>query len=921
MLKLDNITKVYKTSDTQVDALKGISIAFRKSEFVSILGPSGCGKTTLLNIIGGLDKYTSGDLFIEGKSTKNFTSHDWDVYRNHKIGFVFQSYNLIPHENILENVELSLTIGGISKQERERRAKEALDKVGLKGLYKKMPNQLSGGQCQRVAIARALVNQPSILLADEPTGALDSVTSLQIMDLIKEISKEKLVIMVTHNPDLAEKYSTRIVKLLDGNLVDDSNPYSLEEEKKEFEPAPIEANKSAAQADKAKMSLWTAFKLSVKNLWSKAKRTTLIIIASSIGIVGVSAVLSVSNGVKTYIGSIQDDMLSGNPVQISESSFDLAQITNSMSNDQKSKIVTDSIKNGKIDIDFMLETLVTAAKKMGSSTIQNTITKDYENFIDDMPSKYYAALQKYYGINPKFNIYTEQQIEGHEANEKYSISAITAICTSILKVIRDGEFKNYASMVDSYTNVLSQSISDEDYVMSQYDMVKGRFPKAENEMMLVLNHEDMVTEFVLTLLGYYSQTQFMNAVYHYTAETDPATGQKVYDPEYDDAKFQQDKTIDMDKILNKPYYYYPNNNVYVKNTNPLLATTRPFNYIYQPDSSWTNGMEMKVVGIISPKKSVKYGCLNSGLYYTPSFTQKYLNDNYDSEFTTFIRDYSDQHDGEAYPCAIVTNSGVTQVIGVAYSYNFSYKGEAHSDTALVGSSNSTDSLISIISSIGGGGSGIGLITSKIASKNVGGNKIPSTIRIYPKSFNDKYLVTDYLDIWNSKTDITLSNGQVITRASREDIKYTDNLQLIISLINGVIDIVTIALVAFISLSLVVSTVMIAIITYVSVMERIKEIGVIRSLGGRKRDVSNLFYAETFVIGLLSGLFGVIITYIIELVLNLTVGRMFNLGMISNLPIGWAGIIILISIALTAISGVVPASAAAKKDPVVALRTE
>ena len=358
MLRLVDIEKTYRSSGSEVHALKGISVSFRRSEFVSILGPSGCGKTTLLNVIGGLDHYDAGDLVILGRSTKDYSERDWDIYRNHRIGFIFQSYNLIPQENILQNVELALTIAGLEKEEREERARKALDRVGLEGLYKKHPNQLSGGQCQRVAIARALVNEPDILLADEPTGALDSVTSIQIMDLIREISKEKLVIMVTHNPDLAEKYSSRIISLKDGLIIGDTNPYSEAEEQAESIEAPNPA------LEKAKMSFWTAAKLSAKNLVAKLKRTVLTVIAASIGIVGTSAVLAVSQGVRGYIDSIQDDMLSGNPVYVARNSIDLSVLMNSMTDLQKREVVSSSIKDGKLDVDFMVEQLTSLSKSM-----------------------------------------------------------------------------------------------------------------------------------------------------------------------------------------------------------------------------------------------------------------------------------------------------------------------------------------------------------------------------------------------------------------------------------------------------------------------------------------------------------------------------------------------------------------------------
>ncbi|MDE7162345.1 MAG: ABC transporter ATP-binding protein, partial [Anaeroplasmataceae bacterium] len=465
MLRLENIIKDYKVADTYVHALKGIDLAFRSNEFVSILGPSGCGKTTMLNIIGGLDKYTSGDLFINGRSTKNFKDRDWDVYRNHRIGFIFQSYNLIPHQTILGNVELALTIAGLSKEERVARAKKAIDRVGLEGQYNKKPNQLSGGQCQRVAIARALVNEPEILLADEPTGALDTQTSVQIMDLIKEISKEKLVIMVTHNPDLAKQYSTRIVRLLDGQLISDSNPYSLEEERAEVSnvtevtqesdsETPTEVMPVQNKKEKAKMSFWTAFKLSLRNLFTKKARTALICVAGSIGIIGVSSVLAVSSGVQGYITSMQDDMLSGNPVQISETAYDLSAMMTGMST--MDKVNSLKIEDGKVNVNEVIKRLITQGQAMEKMQISNNITQDYIDYVYSIDAGYAAAISLEYGIDVTNNIYTDFQVDYYKPEDKKntSLSAIKNIYTSVL---RETDFSKYASYVTGLTNVFQQA--------------------------------------------------------------------------------------------------------------------------------------------------------------------------------------------------------------------------------------------------------------------------------------------------------------------------------------------------------------------------------------------------------------------------------------------------------------------------------
>lgn len=966
MLKLENIKKEYPMKDSSVLALKGLSINFRKNEFVSILGPSGCGKTTLLNILGGLDKYTAGDLIIDGRSTKNFNDHDWDIYRNHRIGFIFQAYNLIPHENILENVELSLTISGVSKKKRTKKAMTALDKVGLKGMYKKMPNQLSGGQCQRVAIARALVNEPEILLADEPTGALDSVTSVQIMELIKEISKEKLVIMVTHNPDLAYQYSTRIVKLLDGELIDDSNPYSAEDEEnerkeptltdlvnidpKEYSECTCFANKiiknsvyvkdeeeedkkKKKASEKTKMSWWTAFKLSTKNLWAKRKRTILTTIAASIGIIGVSAVLAVSSGVTGYIDGMQDEMLSGNPVQVAQTSFDLSSITSQMTTTQQSDVVKDAAKDGYINVDFMTERLINSAKDMGSSMIENDITQEYVDYVDNMPKEYYKDVVKKYGINVNYNIYTDDDIVGYDDNTFFSLNGITSIATSILeeKLATNG-YASYASVVKSYSTTFAQSLNNEEYLLSQYDVVEGKVAKEADEIMIVLSSDEEVTDFTLALLGYYSQKEFFNVIDKYNVDEN---GNSTYD----EALYNKSKEVAINALMDKEFYYYPNDTIYTKNEsynenaqtpemmlNPDVA--RPFFYNYKKDSSWTNGTKLKVVGIVKPKEGRQYSSLDSGFYYTPAFSEKYINDNINSELSTFINNYVSKANENnttgtsitGYTTTSITNNGQTMKSGIYYDYKYTADDTEKTATALLGSSSSMNSILSAL--MGSTGStGLSTSTATLTPRQVGGSNLPSTINFYPNSFDDKYLVTNYLDQWNKDVTLTI-NGKTVKYEDRVEIKYTDNLEVVISMINNVINIVTIALIAFTALSLVVSTVMIAIITYVSVIERIKEIGVIRALGGRKKDVSHLFNAETFIIGLSSGVFGIAITYLLQLILNLVIHSLFPaITAIASLPWTTALIVIGISILLTVIAGFIPSRSAAKKDPVVALRSE
>lgn len=931
MLKLDHITKVYQAKEMKVEALKGISLAFRKNEFVSILGPSGCGKTTTLNIIGGLDHATDGELMIGGVSTKKFTDHDWDVYRNHRIGFIFQSYNLIPQENILENVELALAISGLKKEERQRRAKEALDQVGLQGMYSKKPNELSGGQCQRVAIARALVNEPDILLADEPTGALDSVTSVQIMDLIKKISEKKLVIMVTHNPELAKKYSTRIINLLDGRVVGDSNPYPFEEEEKEYLVRPALTEEQIAK-EKAKMSWFTAFKLSAKNLWAKNKRTIMIVLASSIGIVGVSAVLAVSQGVTGYITGMQDDMLSGNPVTVAENSIDLSTLMQGATAGTQTQVVKDSWQDGKINVQFMIEQLIDMSTSLSSASIHNSITEDYVQFVRDMPKNYYKAMGEEYGIDVKNNLYTHTDIrlDGYSQEElkqqRYSISGILSVCATILENLEDGKFASYTSMIDQYANGIGQCLEEQDYVLSEYRVVAGRYATGENELMLVLNHRNELTDFNLTLLGYYSQDEFANAIYHYAGKEENVN-QELW---------KKQQTVSLDELTGKEYIYYPNDSLYSVDPDYDVSSyhLKQYDYAFIDDGTLKNGVPLKVVGILTPYDDVQYGCMNSGLYYTPAFAKRYLNDNGNSAMTTFIKQYQETNpNASGFTSSLINVNGTNIISGIGYDYHVQFSNGLEQEDldpkifhgyGLVGNQ---DALQGILASMAGGSSGsggTGLSVKKLAllsERDVGGNPVPGTIKIYPNSFNDKDDVTNYLDRWKGDEDITLSTGKVITAEERNNIKYTDNLALIISMVNNVVNIVTIALICFTALSLVVSTVMIGIITYVSVMERVKEIGVIRSLGGRKRDVSHLFNAETLIIGVASGVFGLLVTYLIELILNLAIGIQFGFYSIANLSWWTAMIVFIIAVLLTMIAGVLPARAAARQDPVVALRSE
>lgn len=932
MLRLDNIVKDYDVAGGKVHALKGVSLAFRSSEFVSVLGASGCGKTTLLNIIGGLDKYTSGDLVINGRSTRLFKDKDWDVYRNHRVGFVFQSYNLIPHQTVLGNVELALTIAGISKAERKKRAAAALEKVGLGDQLNKRPNQLSGGQCQRVAIARALVNDPEILLADEPTGALDSVTSIQIMDLMKEIAGERLVIMVTHNPELAEKYSTRIIKLQDGMVISDSNPYSAEEEENERaaretsdETSATEKadRQSAENTEKAKMGFGTAFALSARNLIAKRGRTIMVGIAGSIGIIGVAIVLAFSSGITGYIQSMQNDMLSGYPLYVAESSIDYTALLNMTMNmsqqDDKSWY-----KDNKIYVNSVTKTIT----ELAGTTTTNDITQEYIDYVNAMPKEYTEAVQFDYGIEFAHNVYTnfdydEEGATDSEGNpivsREMSITGIRSVYTSILEKIE--AYAAYTSLISSVP-ALSEIPDNKDYVLSQYDLVAGEYPDQTDEgaLILVLNADGEINDLTLAQLGYVSSKEFRNYAYKLAGEDEyyQEGYEDIGSKEYDYSEFVGEDA--------KTFTYYPNSMIFDKIEDGRYTYHPYSDELDAQDENASLARELKVSCVLKLKDDVLYGSLQNGMYYTKALTD-------------YVRGIELGEDTRSQIVTDAMNAETEDkyVTGVTYSYVYYYdekdenenvvhdvKGEANSvglgkSLTSLSSMDSTEVMLKIQEYImAGDTTGLGEYLMYLMSNatnravylsDLGGAAMPEMITFWIDNFDDKDLVTAYLDVWNETHD------------EAEQIQYTDTVGVLMTIVNTLIQMITVGLVAFTSVSLVVSTVMIGIITYVSVVERIKEIGVIRAMGGRKRDVKNLFTAETFIIGLLAGLIGIIVTYLLSIVANIIIGTITGVYTIAALPPWQALIMVALSVVLTLISGLLPASKAAKQDPVVALRTE
>lgn len=939
MLQLRNITKDYQVGDSKVAALKGISLSFRRNEFVSILGASGCGKTTLLNIIGGLDHYTSGDLIIEGISTKDYKDGDWDTYRNHRIGFVFQTYNLIPHQTVLANVELALTLSGVSPKERKARATEALNRVGLGSELNKRPNQLSGGQMQRVAIARALVNNPEILLADEPTGALDTNTSVQIMDLIKEIAGERLVIMVTHNPELAYKYSTRIVELKDGLVVSDSAPYSEEEEREEVlshraevqsqqAEAAQEAEEGAGEqksAGKAKrlrtkkhssMSLVTAFFLSGKNLLTKKARTLITAIAGSIGIISVCLVLALSAGFNNYISQTEEDMLSYYPVQVSETSIDLNSAMSSFMNGSMN-LELDKVED-KVYINSFLSQLAQGMTTTNDLTDGNKATIDgkemtYLEYLEAMPEELYNAIMYSYGVNISTNLFTDVEIgsgstsEGETTSMHMSLESLREYYTYLL-TYRADEFSNLTQFVRYFTDVVSVMPNTDfsaenygEYVQSQYDVIYGDFPEDENQVVLVVGDSNDVIDLTLVQLGFMTEEEFLDL---FISSEDGVS------------EDEEPASISFDDIVGKEYTLYYNDSVYVDEKYNLPVELTGYNYFYDGYSvasededpvTEEEGTTIEISGILRLKDGLTYGCLSSGLCITESLLQSYIQHNMQSAVVKTLQDAINS--GSPETIASTINSLVCELTF-----------ESMFETTQGGGSGSIarDKLTPKYNSTS--------VTASELVRELGGNDTPSGISVYAKDFTTKQEMLDYMSGWNSAVEAARTayfeeHGTYDGYDGPTEITYSDTVGTLMGMVNTILNAITYVLVAFTAISLVVSTVMIGVITYVSVVERTKEIGILRSIGARKRDIRHVFNAETFIIGLFAGLIGILVAYLLQGIINLILTPLTGISGLAALPIWQAIIMVCVSVALTLVSGLIPASAAAKKDPVIALRTE
>ncbi len=953
MLRLEGITKDYKVADADVHALKGVSLQFRRNEFVSILGPSGCGKTTLLNIIGGLDHYTSGDLVIKGVSTKNFKDSDWDAYRNHSIGFVFQSYNLIPHQSVLGNVELALTLSGVSVQERRERAKRALERVGLGKELNKKPNQLSGGQMQRVAIARALVNDPEILLADEPTGALDTETSVQIMELIKEIAGERLVIMVTHNPELAKKYSTRIVRLLDGNVVDDTDPFTETEEGGGGAFSTAEADTpdggafSTAEADtsdggadkkakkgkkkKTSMSFWTAFLLSGRNLLTKKGRTAVTSVAGSIGIISVCLVLALSNGFSAYITKTEEDMLSYYPLQVTETALDITAIMSGFASSNDMPPLKELEEGNEVYVNSFLTQI---AQGM---TVTNDINQEgYLDYVYGMDESWYYAIETDTGATLVDNLFTTVTT-GRSDDEtdpvKTQVMSLSELKQYFIDVLSEQEeqYAQLAYLVDYLGEVVNvmPGTSDFDerrgayseYVLSQYDILNegGYFPKEENEAVLVVGGNNDLTDLLLAQLGYIDQDTFLGLFELGGGDT----GDYAPGADTDDGYL----AYTYDELMEKPFTLYFNDEVYTKNSmSEMAGSGYAFKYEGTRSTDWTGteldatedeGVEIKITAVLRLKDGLTYGCLSDGLNLTGTLISDYIQKNMQSQIVQWMNTPFDLSDPTA--------GGKIAFAGTQYymcpsEHTFdsfsTYFGRLPSD--IVNQFPQLSALANVYITTSAG--------YEAVARSLGGDDTPNALSIYPRDFTTKDEITSYLDAWNTKAEAAreayfAENGTYDGYDGPSEIQYTDTVGLLMGMVQTILDAITYVLIAFTGISLIVSTVMIGVITYVSVVERTKEIGVLRAIGARKKDIKRVFNAETFIVGLCAGLIGVAAAYLLQVVINLILTPLTGISGLAALPVLGAFIMVVISVVLTLISGLIPASAAAKKDPVNALRTE
>jgi len=841
MLQLQHISKVYHTGDQEFHALKDISIRFRENEFVSILGQSGSGKTTLLNIIGGLDQYTSGDLLIQGKSTKQFKDRDWDSYRNHTIGFVFQSYNLIGHQTALSNVEIAMTLSGVSKAERKKRAIEVLERVGLKDHLYKKPSQMSGGQMQRIAIARALVNNPKVVLADEPTGALDSETSVQIMELLKDIAKERLVIMVTHNPELAKTYSTRIVQVLDGNILSDSNPYEPTEEKTQGD----------IQFTKTKMSFMTALALSFNNLLTKKGRTFLTAFAGSIGIIGIALILALSNGVSDYVKKVQEDTLVSLPLTISEQNQSNLLATSPDLSDKPFK------ENNELGVNTVLTKLL--KKQIGKNDLAS-----FKKYLEENVSQVEALTKDVrYQYNLQPYIYETDTSNGPKSILPSTLADEVETSNQTMK--------GYLHNIDYW----SELSSDTNMLESQYDVLEGRLPTDKSEIVLIADENNEISDLLLYSL-------------------------RIKDPsELNDAKKLDElgsQTYQYSDFIGKTFKAVVNTNRFVKENNQWINKIDDKSYM---KTQIENGLELKIVGVLRQKEGTR-SSVNSpsgGVAYTSAlidYTSEQIQNSdivKEQEANPTINVFTGKEfakDPKPFNSADLTEEEKIQLAKMTPEQQAQYVQQYNDNLAATYEEN-------------------------LAKLGVIDKSKPAAIEFYTSSFQQKQELKDFINAYNTAKKDAGDDDKVLA--------YSDDIQTIMSSITTMVGVITTVLVGFVAISLIVSSIMIAIITYISVLERTKEIGILRAMGASKKDIRRIFTAETAIEGFISGVLGIAITLLATFPINAIVAQTTKVDGVAQLPWDAALILILISIVLTVLAGLIPSRIAAKKDPVESLRSE
>lgn len=925
MLQIQKISKKYITGDLVQTALNEVSLNLRDSEFVAILGPSGSGKTTLLNIIGGLDRYDSGDLIINGISTKKYKDRDWDSYRNHTIGFVFQSYNLIPHQTVLSNVELALTISGISKAERKKRAIEALEKVGLGKQLHKKPNQMSGGQMQRVAIARALVNDPEILLADEPTGALDSETSIQVMDLLKEVAKDRLVVMVTHNPELAEEYANRIVKVKDGHIISDSNPYEIDI--KNMAPPKHE------NMGKASMSLLTALSLSFNNLKTKKGRTLLTAFAGSIGIIGIALILSLSNGVNTYIDNIQKDTMTSYPISIEAETIDISSIMSSGGPTPGKP----SDVNHDLNAIYSNGSGIEMASTMTSSFTKNNLT-EFKKYLDNPDSEinqYVGENGIIYSYDTKFGVYTKDSegtfvnTDGSTLTDKNS-SSTTMTGISAMSSMPISKISGFSSSSNNFKELLTgkDGASVSDAIKDSYDLLYGDWPTAYDEVILTLDQNNEISATTLYQLGILPSAEYKELM------TKIENGEEIK---------LESKSWKYEDICNQEFYMIPDCDTYISNGNGTFTSIK--DNVNEMEKLLDNAIKLKITGVVRPKEDAKNASITSAIGYTKALTDYIIEYTDNSEVVKAQKEsstinvlngmeFSPSSDDEKIADAkkYLEGLGVSDKANLFKTMMYSMQSTSNVEDEGISTSMQAgtpdistmseeqlaamldeylkspddDTLLKIYDAyISTGSYDDNMTTFGVVSLDA-----PSSISIYTDSFENKEAISDCIEDYNS------------TANEEDQISYTDYIGILLSSITTIIDVISYVLIAFVAVSLIVSSIMIGIITFISVMERTKEIGILRAIGASKHNISQVFNAETFIIGLCSGLLGVGISALLLIPINSIIHSVLNLDTINaSLPLSSAIGLIILSMILTIIGGFVPAKKAAKKDPVTALRTE